>query len=111
MGLGGSAGGARAAGGNGRGAGADDRLDGILRALLLGERTGLTQQTRQDFQRTGAYHALVISGLHVGAIAFALLLLLRVAMVPPTVRPLIGIVVVVGYAMFAGAALPVMRAA
>jgi len=65
MGLGGSAGGARAAGGNGRGA--DERVDGILRALLLGERTGLTQQTRQDFQRTGAYHALVISGLHVGA--------------------------------------------
>lgn len=46
-----------------------------------------------------------------GAIAFALLLLLRVAMVPPTVRTLIGIVVVVGYAIFAGAALPVMRAA
>lgn len=89
----------------------DDQVEGILRALLLGERTGLTQETRQDFQRTGAYHALVISGLHVGAIAFVVLLLLRVAMVPPTARTLIGIVVVVGYAMFAGAALPVMRAA
>ncbi len=89
----------------------DEQVEGILRALLLGERTGLTQQTRQDFQRTGAYHALVISGLHVGAIAFAVLMLLRVAMVPPTARTLMGIAVVVGYAMFAGAALPVMRAA
>ena len=89
----------------------DERVGGILRALLLGERTGLTQETRQDFQRTGAYHALVISGLHVGAIAFVALWLLRVAMVLPMARTLIGIAVVVGYAMFAGAALPVMRAA
>ena len=89
----------------------DERVDGILRALLLGERTGLGRQTRQDFQRTGAYHALVISGLHVGAMAFTVLFLLRWAMVPATARTLITIVLIVAYAFFVGAALPVMRAA
>ena len=89
----------------------DERVDGILRALLLGERTGLGRQTRQDFQRTGAYHALVISGLHVGTMAFTVLFLLRWAMVPATARTLITIVLIVAYAFFVGAALPVMRAA
>ena len=89
----------------------DRRVDGILRALLLGERTGLSRQTREDFQRTGAYHALVISGLHVGAMAFAVLFLLRWVMVPATARTLITIVLIVAYVFFVGAALPVMRAA
>ena len=83
----------------------------ILRALLLGEKSGLGPETRRDFQRTGAYHALVISGLHVGAVAFAVLFLLRLAMVPVWVRTLLGVFVVVAYAFFVGAALPVMRAA
>ena len=89
----------------------DARVEGILRALLLGQRTGLNRQTREDFQRTGAYHALVISGLHVGAMAFVVLFLLRWAMVPATARTLITIILIVAYAFFVGAALPVMRAA
>ncbi len=83
----------------------------ILRALLLGQKSSLGPETRRDFQRTGAYHALVISGLHVGAVAFSILFLLRLAMVPLIPKTLIGVALIVAYAFFVGAALPVTRAA
>ncbi|MDA1314709.1 MAG: ComEC/Rec2 family competence protein [Acidobacteria bacterium] len=83
----------------------------ILRALLLGQTSTLGSETRRDFQRTGAYHALVISGLHVGAVAFSLLFLLRLAMIPLVPRTLIAALIVIAYAFFVGAALPVTRAA
>jgi competence protein ComEC len=83
----------------------------ILRALLLGQKSSLGPETRRDFQRTGAYHALVISGLHVGAVAFSILFLLRLAMTPLIPRTLIGVFLVIAYAFFVGAALPVTRAA
>ena len=87
------------------------QAEGILRALLLGQTSSLGPETRRDFQRTGAYHALVISGLHVGAVAFSILFLLRLAMIPLIPRTLIGVLIVVAYAFFVGAALPVTRAA
>ncbi|HUG82210.1 MAG TPA: ComEC/Rec2 family competence protein [Bryobacterales bacterium] len=83
----------------------------ILRALLLGQTSSLDPGTRRDFQSTGTYHALVISGLHVGAIAFSILFLLRLAMVPLIPRTLVSVLIVIAYAFFAGAALPVTRAA
>ena len=61
------------------------RLDGItgpgaarnvLHAMLLGDRTMLGG-LREEFRLSGAYHVLVISGLHVGIIAFFLFWLLR----------------------------------
>jgi competence protein ComEC len=45
---------------------------GVLRAMLLGDRSFVDRNESADFQKTGAYHVLVVAGLHVGAIAFAL---------------------------------------
>jgi competence protein ComEC len=42
---------------------------GILKALLLGDRSGVSDQLRSDFQRAGIGHLLAISGLHVGMVA------------------------------------------
>jgi len=45
---------------------------GVLRAMLLGDRSFVDQTEAADFQKTGVFHVLVVAGLHVGALAFAL---------------------------------------
>jgi len=44
----------------------------MLRAMLLGDRSFVDQAEASDFQKTGVFHVLVVAGLHVGALAFAL---------------------------------------
>ncbi len=48
------------------------QVAGVLRAMLLGDRSFLDQTEAADFQKTGVFHVLVVAGLHVGALAFAL---------------------------------------
>jgi competence protein ComEC len=45
---------------------------GVLRAMLLGDRSFVDRAEAVDFQKTGVFHVLIVAGLHVGAIAFAL---------------------------------------
>jgi len=49
----------------------------ILEALLLGEDGRLDQRTDRQFQKTGLYHLLAISGAHVAVITFLLYSLLN----------------------------------
>lgn len=42
---------------------------GILIALAMGERSGITQQQWQVFRATGTSHLVAISGLHIGLLA------------------------------------------
>ena len=90
--------------------GARSEAEGALKAMLLGDRSLLDRQTMTQFQRVGTYHALVISGLHVGVVAAVLLFALRLAAVPPLPRNAIALLVVIFYALLAGAGLPVVRA-
>ncbi len=84
--------------------------EGILKAMLLGGRSLLNRETTTEFQRVGTYHALVISGLHVGVVAAVLLFALRLAAVPPLPRNAVALLAVIFYALLAGAGLPVVRA-
>lgn len=56
--------------------GLPDAEQDIARALLLGDRSGLEQQQRDAFARSGTMHVLAVSGLHVGLVfaVFAALL-------------------------------------
>jgi competence protein ComEC len=45
---------------------------GLLRAMLLGDRSFVDRDEATDFQRTGVFHVLVVAGLHVGALAIFL---------------------------------------
>lgn len=51
--------------------------EGIVKALTLGMRDGLSQEIRDLFQRTGTSHVLAISGLHMGIIAGFVYYILR----------------------------------
>jgi predicted membrane metal-binding protein len=50
----------------------DAAVAGVLRAMLLGDRSFVDRNDAKDFQKTGAFHVLVVAGLHVGAIAVVL---------------------------------------
>lgn len=44
-------------------------VKGIIKALLIGDRSGVSQKIRDVFIRTGTAHLLAISGLHIGIVA------------------------------------------
>jgi len=52
-------------------------LAAVLRAMLLGDRSFVDSQTVTAFQKTAAYHVLVVAGLHVGALVVFLFWLCR----------------------------------
>ncbi len=54
----------------------------ILAAVVLGDYAGLSMSVREAFQNSGTYHVLVVSGLHVGWIAWVLIALFRVLRFP-----------------------------
>lgn len=54
----------------------------LLAAMILGERSLLDQSVKLDFQRTGSYHLLVVSGMAVGILAFAVLWIARMMRFP-----------------------------
>ncbi|MBT8363579.1 MAG: ComEC family competence protein, partial [Deltaproteobacteria bacterium] len=47
----------------------NSQAQGVLKALLVGDRSQITDETRQIFHRAGAGHLLAISGLHIGIVA------------------------------------------
>jgi competence protein ComEC len=49
----------------------------VLNALLLGDRSGITDAQRERFARTGLMHLLAVSGLHVFLVGMVLYVLLR----------------------------------
>lgn len=49
----------------------------FLKGMILGERSGISDETRAAFQKTGTIHVLAISGFHVGLIALMLNIFLK----------------------------------
>ena len=48
---------------------------GLLRGLILADRSEIPYETKEDFINSGVVHVLAVSGLHVGFIAFIFLIL------------------------------------
>jgi competence protein ComEC len=85
--------------------------NGVARALLLGDSSRLERVWIEEFRRSGTYHALVISGLHLTALAAVLLFAMRLVSAGPLVRLLVVASAGWFYALICGAAPPVVRAA
>ena len=65
-----------------------EEMTSLYRALLLGDRRGLTQDLRDAFADSGTAHLLAISGLHLAVIGFGVFRLLcwALAWIPWLVR-------------------------
>jgi len=87
---------------------ADDAA--LVNAMLLGEESFLGRSLKKDFQRSGAYHVLVISGLKVGILALAVFWLLRRLRVKNEIASLTAICLIAGYAWVTDVGAPVWRA-
>ena len=55
----------------------DKEQQGVLKALIVGDRNAISPELRTSFNRVGAGHLLAISGLHIGIIATASFLFFR----------------------------------
>ena len=55
---------------------------GLMRAIILGDRTSLPAHIRDVFIRTGSAHILAMSGLHVGVVSIILIVIMRLFPIP-----------------------------
>lgn len=83
----------------------------LLKATVLGDRSGLTPEMNQAFLDSGTYHILAISGLNVSLLAGALFGLFRLLRASPRLAAAGSMLLVTLYAALAGASPSVIRAA
>ncbi len=81
----------------------------MLAAMVAGDRTYLTHSLRAGFERTGSFHMLVVSGLHLAVIAGCFFWLAAWLRLPRLPVSLITIAATFAYALFTGFATPVQR--
>jgi competence protein ComEC len=82
----------------------------LIDAMVIGEEAFIDRDTRVDFQRSGTYHVLVVSGMNVSILAFVVfwtLRRLRLADVPAT---FLTVAFCVAYASITEVGAPVWRA-
>ena len=84
---------------------------GVLRAMLLGDRSFVDRAESADFQKTGAFHVLVVAGLHVGAIAPVLFWTGRKLRLTRSLAVFLTLVLLFSYVAVVEERPPVLRAA
>lgn len=83
---------------------------GVLAAMLFGDRTHLQHPLRTAFEKTGSFHLLVVSGLHITILVGLLFWLARRARLGRGPATAIALLLAVPYAFLTGFAPPVQRA-
>jgi len=83
---------------------------GIMKAILLGDRSKIPKHVRGLFVRTGTAHILAISGLHIGVVAGLFLMFLKLFPIQRNLQLLMTIFLVIGYAFLTGGRPSVVRA-
>ncbi len=82
----------------------------VLYAMLIGQQSYIDRETRLDFQRTGTYHILVVSGMNVGILALVAFWALRRVRAGETVTTIVAVLVTGGYALLTDSGPPILRA-
>jgi competence protein ComEC len=81
----------------------------MLTAMITGDRTWLQRRTRIGFERTGSFHLLVVSGLHLAIFAGIIFWLAQRVRLPRLWASLLTIVAALASAVFTGFGQPVQR--
>lgn len=87
---------------------ADDAA--LINAMIIGEDAFIDRTVRTDFQRSGTYHVLVVSGMNVSILAFVVFWTLRRFRVNDILSTLLTIALCVAYAVITEVGAPVWRA-
>jgi competence protein ComEC len=85
--------------------------EGLVRAMVLGDRTGVAPDTAEAFRAAGTFHVLALSGTQVALLAGLLVAALRLAHASPLTIAVSTSLGVGFYSMFVGGDVPVVRAA
>ena len=88
----------------------DSAETGLLMGLLAGDRSGIPEALRSDFQRSGLVHVLAISGFHVVLLAGMLMVFLKATRLPHKAVRVIGILLLLLYVPVTGGSPAVRRA-
>jgi competence protein ComEC len=86
------------------------RSAAIVCAILLGDRTGLDDETEQRLQEAGTYHVIAISGGNIAVFAAALMAVAALAGLRPGAAHVAVAVVLAEYAYLVGGGASVVRA-
>jgi competence protein ComEC len=87
------------------------QVGGVLRAMLLGDRSFVERAESTDFQKTGVFHVLVVAGLHVGALAVFLFWIGRLLRLTPFWTAITTLALLMAYVAVVEQRPPVLRAA
>jgi competence protein ComEC len=82
----------------------------LIDAMVIGEEAFIDRDTRVDFQRSGTYHVLVVSGMNVSILAFVVFWTLRRLRVSDVAATLLTVGFCVAYACVTEVGAPVWRA-
>src|SRR5262249_31159344 len=82
----------------------------LVRAMTIGDRTALDQETSDTFRMAGTYHVLALSGAQVAMVAALLTWALGRLGAAPSLRALAVSSALVFYCAFVGGDVPVLRA-
>ena len=82
----------------------------LFAAMVIGDDSMLQRGVREEFQKTGLYHLLVVSGMNVALLAFAIFWAAGRLRVPKWAATLLTISLSVFYAYIAGMGVPIQRA-
>ena len=93
---------------------------GVLLALVMGDRSGLSPAMWQVFTHTGTSHLLAISGLHIGLLAglvyfvvrwvMSILTILVPGLIVQTIAHVAALASALGYLLISGGSVPTLRA-
>jgi competence protein ComEC len=82
----------------------------LIDAMVIGEEAFIDRDTRIDFQRSGTYHVLVVSGMNVSILAFVVFWTLRHLRLGEVPATLLTVAFCVAYALITEVGAPVWRA-
>ncbi|HEY7404629.1 MAG TPA: DNA internalization-related competence protein ComEC/Rec2 [Candidatus Angelobacter sp.] len=82
----------------------------LFAAMIIGDDSLLLRNIREEFQETGVYHLLVVSGMNVALLALAVFWVARRLRCPEWLVSLMTIALAIFYAYVAGMGVPIQRA-
>lgn len=88
----------------------DSEDTAMLSAMLTGDRASLRHGLRAGFERTGSFHLLVVSGLHLAIFSALIFALARRLHLAPLWATVLTLAASTAYAVFTGFGHPVQRA-